>query len=707
MKLTFDLLRQRLLLVLFFALISAMLLAPIGSNTLIPMILDYLNHLNAIIQAKAALAEGQFPLRVATGDQDGWRYPFYQFYSPTSYFVASSIYRWLTPSNPFIAYKATIWLAYVIGGLYMNRLSYWFVKSKPAALLASVVYLTAPYNIILINHLGAFNEAIAIGLLPAVVYYTLQRYYYPHRNKTLIQTALVWYLLITIHLITFLCTSFFVGLMLFLITIKNRRHWHRLIDVGIAYLFACFLAMWFLAPIAVLAKYFVINHSFSSLAVFNAYRPFLSSLLSPVASLAYTETEGVNGVMDIITRSNPALGLFSIAGVVVCFYALWHKQKLASKRANYWMSTLVVLFLLGFLLAWSPIDIWGWLPQSFRVIQYSWRLIGQTVWIGALLFGFAVTWLFNNKLDDRHVAIGLLLIVTTAGAWFPVFERNYAEFADFVKHPVFAAHPDIYLIDAQKYLPFVNTIDSLVVDAFSPLDSALPHSLKLNTPYLIPLSAFALTKNPEVLVKGNMPKAAKLEKARLTAYINGKAMANYEVQQNRFEWRIPLTKADILKTKKPIVLQFKLDGVSANNKLDILVEKIVLSGFLSKTEAMDVAQTKHFCQQQKENTVCQIDVPHDMHLIELPVLYYPQLLQVILNNHVVSYGSVMYQGRLIVGVMPEPGKVNTIVVQFRGLPWANFMSKVTWYLWLLFLCFIAVKILFFKMKTLTSRHIEN
>jgi hypothetical protein len=703
MKLTFDLLRQRLLLVLFFALISAMLLAPIGSNTLIPMILDYLNHLNAIIQAKAALAEGQFPLRVATGDQNGWRYPFYQFYSPTSYFVASSIYRWLTPSNPFIAYKATIWLAYLIGGLYMNRLSYWFVKSKPAALLASVVYLTAPYNIILINHLGAFNEAIAVGLLPAVVYYTLQRYYYPYQNKTLIQTALVWYLLITIHLITFLCTSFFVGLMLFLITLKNRKHWHRLIDVGIAYLFACFLAMWFLAPIATLAKYFVINHSFSSLAVFNAYRPFLASLLSPVASLAYTETEGLNGVMDIITRSNPAFGLFTMAGVAVCFYVLWNKQKLASRRANYWMPTLLLLFFVGFFLAWSPVNIWEWLPQSFRVIQYSWRLLGQTVWIGALLFGMALTWLFNNKLDDRHVAIGLLLIVTTAGAWFPVLERNYTEFADFVKHPVFAAHPDIYLIDAQKYLPLVNVVDSLVLDKVSPLDSSLPHALKLNTPYPIPLSALSSTQNPEIIVKGNMPQNAKLENAQLTTYLNGIAIANYALKQNRFEWRFKLDKAASLKTKKLVGLQFKLAGVSASNKLDVLVEKIVLSGFLNPAEVMDVHQAQSFCQQKNENTLCQLDVPSSMHLIELPVLYYPQMLQVTINHQVASYSSVLYQGRLIVGVVPQSGKMNTIVVQFRGLPWANFMSAVMWSMWGLFLLFVTAKTISMKSH---RKHIE-
>ncbi len=210
MKLTA--LRQPLFLLLFFACLAIALLASLASNALIPAETDFLNHTALIVQAKLALAAGQFPLRVAPLEHNGWFYPLFQFYAPTSYMIAGYLCRWFTPTNPFLAYKITIGCALFIGEIYMYRLAYWFVRSRPAAILASVVYVTSPYYLIVLNHIGAFNEAIALGLLPVVLYYTWQRYYYPTQNKTLLQVSAAWYLLATIHLVTFFYTSLFVGI---------------------------------------------------------------------------------------------------------------------------------------------------------------------------------------------------------------------------------------------------------------------------------------------------------------------------------------------------------------------------------------------------------------------------------------------------------------------------------------------------------------
>jgi uncharacterized membrane protein len=136
---------------------------PLFSNNL-PITKDYINHLAAITQAKIALTEGQFPLRVAPLEWAGWRYPFFQFYSPTSYTIAGMLYYWLPISNPFVIYKLTIWLALILGEIYMYRLATWLIQSRAAGILASVVYLCAHYNIFVINFFGAFNEAIALGI---------------------------------------------------------------------------------------------------------------------------------------------------------------------------------------------------------------------------------------------------------------------------------------------------------------------------------------------------------------------------------------------------------------------------------------------------------------------------------------------------------------------------------------------------------------
>lgn len=660
MKLSIDL-REKILLSLFFALISAILLAPIGSHTAIPMVLDYLNHLNGIMQAKASLAAGQFPLRVMGNAYNGWDYPYYQFYSPTSYLLASTIYHWVAPSNPFVAYKMTIWLAYIIGGIYLYRLSNWFVKSKPAALLAGAVYLTAPYNIILINQLAAFNEAIATGLMPAVMFYTLQRYYDANGVKALIQAAFMWYLLITIHLLTFLSASFFIGLMLILITIRHPTQWYRLIRVGIAYLLACLLAMWFLAPIALLSKYFVIDQSFASVATFNSYQPFFANLISPVANLPFTPHDVQSTVMDVVAHCYPSFGLFSMVGFTLCLYMLCNKQKLAYRRVNYWLLILVLLFAVNFFLVWSPINFWRVLPASFRVVQYSWRLLGQSIWIGALLFSFGLVWLFNNKLDERHVAIAILLIVTASSAWFPQYESHYSEFNGFLKNPTIASQATNYLIDPQKYLSHVNVIDSIALNP-SP-DSA----------YKISPQILNVMKNPEIIVKNNLAKKTNSEHAQLTAYLNDVVVATHTLTSGSFDWHLGLAR----NISSPLALRLKWNDESLQKAT---TQTVILSGFLDKKTVMSVPEVQKNCSHQKEKTICNITVPSGIKLIELPQFFYPELWQITINDKPVSYQSVLYQGQLITGVTPQAGEVNSIHIYFSGLVWAN---EISWMAWLL------------------------
>ena len=181
--------RDRLSYFIFYSILAAGIMSPIAADSYIPGLADYINHLSAIIQAKMALLEGQFPLRIAPLEQEGWRYPYFQFYSPTTYTLAGLIYLVLTPHNPLIAYKITIWCGLMAGGFYMNRLAYWFVKSKPAAFLASITYLMSPYYIVVVNNFCDLSEILSLGIVPAAFYYVFQRYYHPS-NINLLQTGL-------------------------------------------------------------------------------------------------------------------------------------------------------------------------------------------------------------------------------------------------------------------------------------------------------------------------------------------------------------------------------------------------------------------------------------------------------------------------------------------------------------------------------------
>lgn len=664
----FNALKQSpsLFLFLFYALFAIALLAPLSAEQTIPAITDYVNHIASVIEAKMALTEGQFPLRISPMELSGWRYPNFQFYSPTTYTISGLIYRWLTPDNPITAIKITLWLALVTGGLYMQRLAYWFVKSKPAALFASIIYLTAPYYVIVITGLGNICEAVALGLVPVVVYYSIQ-HYLRAKNKTLLQTTLVWYFLITIHMITFVYTALFLALLLLLMTMGNKRHWKNLISVAIAFAFGCLLAAWFLAPIALLQKYLIIAQTFTSPNYFQSFGPALSNLLSP-NHLYFHGALGSNHI---------AIGLPILIGVILCCYAYLNQFRISNSRANFWLQPLLILFFLIFLIVWSPIHFLQWVPQALLVGQYSWRLLDQLIWVGALLSAWAVCWLFQNKLELKQIVIGFLLLIITASINFPILNTGYFNFKldDLIKKPLAIFNPDAYTMEFNIYTGFVNAIDTMQ------LSSLMTNNvLQFNKIYSLPQTLMHYTQSPKIIINGMIPNATS-KQIELTALINHSMIASFHLISGKFHWEIPLTSSVLSRFNNAKILELQFKN-NSTKPLSIAISDLELTGFLPKSTTLNIKTVTPFCQQQKTMTVCKIKVPKETQLLELPILFYPKLLHITLNGKTIIYQGIVYKNNLIAGIQPIAGQTNLITIQFTGLVWANIMSWLGWSLWI-------------------------
>lgn len=555
---------------LLLSLIASILLFPISSNIMIPDILDFFNHLALIKQAKLALLQGQFPLRVAPTELVGFHYPLFQFYSPTSYTIAGLIYLWLTPDNVFMAYKATLWCCLVAGGYFMYRLANWFVQDKSAAILASIAYLTSPYFIILTDHMAAFNELIALCILPAVLYYTFYCYYSPGNLKSILQMAFVWYLLATIHLITFVYTSCFITVFLFMLALKTHRSYINLMSTFFAYSFGCLLAIWFLAPIQLLAKDFMILQSFIY------WQPIsLAYLFSPIAHF---------GIEKIAAISiHPSIGYPMLLAVGICLYA---RLPIKNINKHEWIIPLLTLFFVAVFLMWIPLNIWNEMPDLFKVGQYRWRLFGQIVWIGALLFAWVLHWLLNSKIERKHVIIATSLLLLTTLVWLPITELKSVNIKDTINNPIFLTSRDAsYLI--------------------SPKD--------------------------------------------------GSHLANFT------------------------------DHSAHHPAVDPTMSAV-----------FSIKNILPFCDQTNDITRCVLPVPTTTKLLELPIFYYPELLNIIVNGHAVPYISVWYDYYLVAGIAPEAGQVNVIESQFRGLLWANYLSVMAWMLWLFLLAYAILRRIFPK-----------
>ncbi len=673
---------RRIGLVLFFACSAALILSPLVVMQNVPDSTDYFNHLVGIVLAKFALMNGQFPLRASAIQL--WQYPYFQFYSSTTYTVAGLMYQWVFPQNPLAVYKLVLFMTAMIGGLYMYRLAYWFIKVRPAAIVSAFVYVTSPYYLLVNNSLGALNEAVAIGMIPVVLFYTVLCFYRSDRYPVLLQMSLAWYVLATVHSITFLYTSLFVALLLLIYTLQNRGYIKNLFAVGGVYCFSLLLAAWYLAPALLYARYLAISALFFSTADINRYTPSISNLLSPFYSMSPMPSQGVVSYLDII---HPNVGIFIMIAVGVCFYALVKKQELKNQRAGKWLLPLVVMFCLAFFFIWAPLDIWRWMPNYLHAIQYSWRLLSQVMWIGSLLFAWALCWMFHEKLRLKNMLLVLLFVFLVTGLQLPLLKgvlnptsiENRINPLTNIKTPWFATG---YFVDGRRHPAMLNIMDSVSLYYFMPklkMKSALD---ALKIPQMIPTSLVRSAYAPYLLISGDFQDTTVGEK-QLVASINGIPIGRVDLKPGTVKWKLPLNPHQAIFQKNPwVYLQFTLSFKEAQKKSALTpafsINDLVLDGLQNPTKILSVSVVEPLCHPEHDQGVCQITVPATVRFIELPILYFPDLLTITRNGKPVRYWSVLYRNQLIAGIAAEPGKVNTIRYQFTGLMWANFLSQAAW-----------------------------
>lgn len=553
--------KQNILLFIFFGLLALSLFSPIASNEYIPNSTDFSNHIVNIIEAKQALEEGQFPVRIAPSLYNGWRYPYYQFYSPVTYTLGGAIYKWLTPNNPFLAFKMVLWIFLVIGGFYIFRLTKEFVSSDGAAFLASVIYLMSPYLIVDIGARGDLTEAVAACIVPMVLYYNIRFQRWPSLTVFL-SLSFAWFLLATVHILIFLCSIVFIGLFLIAYNINEFLPLKRLCGAIIALTAGCLLALWYFVPMLML-----LPHLYAHYVLTN---PFDYRWLSPISTLLSASSVSPMPLPGNGRLQFPFNVSFGWPILTAVSFIIYKKVMEPQNKIPHFVNTLLFLFFVGFIIIWSPVNFWKFLPEYSKSVQVSARFLIQLMWIGALLFAWAVSNLFQNKLDIRHVVVGVLLIAIANGVWLQTNKSAKYSVAEIIQDP------------------------------------------KLN------------------------------------------------------EW-----------------------GASS----------FVVRADYTKYQAVSlpVEKTSHLCHQESMMTRCQFTINQKQKL-QLPVLFYPDMLEIKVNGRSVSYeptalqalvSSVYFINPMLATIKLSPGNY-TVTAQYIGVRWANYLSISAWIIFLLLGIFLIV-----------------
>lgn len=384
-----------------------------------------------------------------------------------------------------------LWLA----GFFTYATARLLTRSRPAAVLAGVIYMSAPYLMVNVHARAAFTEAMGQGLLPFVVYSSLRCYLSAWLSPWLFLAGIAWALLAMTHNITYVCGSFFVGLLFVGLSLHRRGVAMGLWRVGAAYALGCVLAMYFLAPVFTAAPDLVIQRNLPLMIAFNNLVPF--SLLLESISLP----SGHSGTPNL----NPALGLPTLLAVAACVYAFSHRQPIeATALPPRRMGLLLLaLFALAVFLTWSPFDFWQYFPRLVNLPQFTYRFMTYAAWTGSLLSAYALVTLFHGELDRRHVAIGVPLILLAHASFLPPFLPSDIALEKILREPDMRWGASDYLIDFRGW----PVADAVPVTAIQPYclrdgDTYRCHIPVSDAPAVVQLPALYYPRLLDVRVDG-------------------------------------------------------------------------------------------------------------------------------------------------------------------------------------------------------------
>ncbi|MCX7122093.1 MAG: hypothetical protein NTV32_00155 [Gammaproteobacteria bacterium] len=374
---------------------------------------DICYHITNILQAKAAFQGGQIWLRTAPDLMQHFLYPIFQFYSPFFYMITGALA--LGFQDPFSALELALLLISIIGAWYTYALYHFLFKNEFYALLGTALYFCSPYLIQNIDVRNDFTEAFSQCLFPVTLYYWFRLYEAPQWTREkfyfLVAGIASYYALITTHFITLLTGTAFM-LFLFAGLSWHQHRFRPLLGIFYCILGSIALSTWYIIPIFFEHALFIISNANYQSPANNAWMAPLSSLL------AFKAAASPNVIERLHFPFSPAFGPLVIISAVYWYYQLYikkinrHFKEAALIQLSLW------LFLLSAFIICSPLDLWPLLPRFTEIIQFPYRLLSESMWLGGFLFVGMLTHAFRNRsLTWAPFIASLICIISMGWQW--------------------------------------------------------------------------------------------------------------------------------------------------------------------------------------------------------------------------------------------------------------------------------------------------
>jgi hypothetical protein len=302
------------------------------------------------------------------------------------------------------------------------------------------------------------------------------------------------------------------------------------------------------------------------------------------------------------------------------------------------------------------------------------------MWTGSLLTAFAILFIFQQKLDRRHLIFGILAIVMIARPWLPI-PKGTITVDELVKEPLFRYSGALdYLYRKNPETLYGNTdlhfLSNNWIPGYSEWDSFVNNALIFGPETYYP--KWHPQEKPVLFLSGEVYMENIEGKANLLVQLNDKTLASIPLTQRELNAKIPLETVERPDQIDTFGLKFFVEGKTKDGTpLSIRMKQFRLEGLSPENTVTSVQETQKMCQQKGSITSCDITVRKGTGIAQLPILYYPRMLKIWVNNQRFEGFPVNYRDFNLLGLKLAPGQYQ-VQVKFVGLTWANWISFLGW-----------------------------
>ncbi len=364
-----------------------------------------LHHFADIYQMIRAFQSGQLPPRLGPDFSFGYGYPLFNFYYLMPFYLGSFFFFLFGSITASFKLVFLVCIISSVLGMYLFLREF---TGKWGATVGSILFLYTPYRAVQIYVRGAMGEALALSLLPLVLWGITRIIRNPNNKNLMAGVSLITATFILSH--NYLWALSFPWILLLIIFLMAKRGGKRpgkslmftgLLSIGLT-------AYWWL-PALLENKLVASKTPFPLIDHF----PFIKQLIIP--SWGYGSS--VWGPGDEISFQIGLINLF-----VLAFFALLliFKQKLFRKKGFYFPLWALIGFLASVLMMNSrTYFIWKIIPFH-NFIQFPWRLLVFTTLFSSVLAAIIVD--LVSKKGQKFA--GILVIGTSMALTFNYFQPS-------------------------------------------------------------------------------------------------------------------------------------------------------------------------------------------------------------------------------------------------------------------------------------------